>query len=225
MIAVFLATLFVGLLIFLSYILINMVFKTKTVANSKDNNVTVIPFRASFDDVRQDNYKSELSNNAKSNVLQKDDEVTPYEPEVDDNQNTPDMHQNIQVSEPEITVNEMPKVVGQTPEDLKAPEPLQEHVNLKVETPSPIDIYDKSDNVALFGSNLRHPEASIERTKMSSFGNLDNEIAAGLASQVTKPNDLDRVQFSAEMAQNGGEFMNGIFAFDSSNEGSYFSSL
>jgi hypothetical protein len=95
---------------------------------------------------------------------------------------------------------------------------------LKVEAHSPLDIFEKSENVAMFGSNLRHPEASFEPSK-SSFGGLENEITSGLASQVTQPSDIDKAPFSAEMAQNGGEFMNGIFAFDSTQEGSYFSSL
>jgi hypothetical protein len=120
--------------------------------------------------------------------------------------------------------NKMPEVPGQTQEELKAPEPLQEPVSVKAEAHSPLDPFEKSENVAMFGSNLRHPEASIEPYK-SNFGGLENEIAAGVASQVTKPSEIDKAPFSAEMAQNGGEFMNGIFAFDSTQEGTYFSSL
>jgi hypothetical protein len=87
-----------------------------------------------------------------------------------------------------------------------------------------MDQYERQDSSAMFGSNLRHPEASIERTS-GNFGNLENEIVAGLASQVIKPSDSDKAQFSAEMAQNGGEFMNGIFAYDVGEIGNYFSSL
>ena len=93
-----------------------------------------------------------------------------------------------------------------------------------MESHEPLDPYEKNENVALFGSNLRHPEASMERSSANN-GAMENEIVAGLASQVSKPTDLDKVQFAAEMAQNGGEFMNGIFAYDSSEGGSYFSSL
>lgn len=227
MFAAFLALLFAGLLVFMIYMIIRMVFMTKTNTNNEINcHTTEIPFRASFDD-------SHLSNNQNQIVLEKANEVSPYIPESTDNTNSGEINHHEHATEPEPqaepvqmpTTNELPTIVGQTPEEIKAPEPLQEKVDLKAEMPSPNDVYENSDNVALFGSNLRHPEGSIVRTKGSNFGNLENEIAAGLASQVSKPTELDRVQFSAEMAQNGGEFMNGIFAFDSSQDGSYFSSL
>jgi hypothetical protein len=208
-----------------------MVFMTKTNTNNENDCHTEIPFRASFDSVNKDIHDSHLSNNENPVILEKANEVSPYIPESTDNTNSGEINHQEHATEPmpepeqTPTTNELPNVVGQTPEELKAPEPLQEKVDLKVDMPSPNDVYENSDNVALFGSNLRHPEGSIERTRSSSFVILDNEIEAGLASQVSKPTDLDRVQFSSEMAQNGGEFMNGIFAFDSSQDGSYFSSL
>jgi len=61
-------------------------------------------------------------------------------------------------------------------------------------------------------------------TKSSSqFSSLEEEVSSGVASEVTKPKDIDQVQFSAEMAQNGGEFMSGIVAFDTSDSGTSFS--
>ena len=117
----------------------------------------------------------------------------------------------------------VPEVPGQTEEELKAPEPLQERVSQKVDTPSPKDPYDKRDNEALFGSNLRHPEsmlATAQPARSPTFASLESEVASGVAGRPA----VEQLPFSAEMAQNGGEFMSGIFAFDSSDSGTTFSS-
>ena len=111
-----------------------------------------------------------------------------------------------------------PEVPGQTEEELNAPEPLQERAAQKVDSPSPTDPYDTTDNEAQFGSNLRHPESMIAKAGPN-FASLESEVAAGVAG---KPN-VEKLPFSAEMAQNGGEFMKGIFAFDSSDSGTTFS--
>jgi len=202
------------------------------VFNSNNNNAIAnkpveIPFRASFDNNLHDEHGHDLhlANNHPPAVLQKANEVHAYVPEPETNQSGGSIAPNENNDEEEmVKANEMPVVPGQTPEELKAPEPLQEPVSIKTESHSPLDPFENSDNVAMFGSNLRHPEASMERTKPH-FAGLENEIAAGLASKVSKPDDLEKAPFSAEMAQNGGEFMNGIFAFDSTSEGSYFSSI
>jgi len=111
-----------------------------------------------------------------------------------------------------------PEVPGQTVEELNAPEPLQERSAQKVDSPSPTDPYDNVDNEAQFGSNLRHPESMIAKAGPN-FASLETDVAAGVAG---KPN-VEKLPFSAEMAQNGGEFMKGIFAFDSSDSGTTFS--
>lgn len=113
----------------------------------------------------------------------------------------------------------VPEVPGQTEEELKAPEPLQERVSQKIDAPSPKDPYDKRDNEALFGSNLRHPESMLAKSGPQ-FASLESEVASGVAGRPA----VEQLPFSAEMAQNGGEFMNGIFAFDSSDSGTTFSS-
>jgi len=115
-----------------------------------------------------------------------------------------------------------PVIPGQTEEEVAAPEPLQMKVSQKVEEPEPRDTHAPSDNIALFGSNLRHPESMISKSS-SQFASLEEEVSAGVASKVTRPKDVDQVPFSAEMAQNGGEFMSGIFAFDTSDSGGTFS--
>lgn len=117
-------------------------------------------------------------------------------------------------------------VVGQTEGELNQPEPLQERVSQQVEdAPNPMDVYDKTDNNALFGSNLRHPEAMMSNAATDRFATLESAVASGVASDVKRPTSVDEQAFSAEMAQNGGQFMNGIFAFDSTDTGTQFSAF
>jgi hypothetical protein len=123
-----------------------------------------------------------------------------------------------------VDSQQMPLVPGQSQEDLKTPEPLQQPIAQKVDTPSSKDPYDRHENAALFGSDLRHPEAMMVNSS-STFSSLDGEVAAGSASEVIRPADIQQITFSAEMAQNGGEFMNGIFAFDGSDSGGRFSQI
>jgi hypothetical protein len=223
MFAIALVVVLTGLLVFLIYSIVNVAFKAKE--NSINASEAIkeskpIPYRASFDESAMDEKEMRMANAPSPQALQKANEVAArnyHEPE----EPTAEVDEPQQVGSTPI---ETPDVVGQSSEELNAPEPLQEKVSNKAESHSAMDPYEKQDNVALFGSNLRHPEASMEKSS-ANFGALENEIVAGLASQVSKPTDLDKVQFSAEMAQNGGEFMNGIFAYDSSEGGSYFSSL
>jgi hypothetical protein len=111
-----------------------------------------------------------------------------------------------------------PEVPGQTEEELKTPEPLQERVNHTIEAPSPMDPNQIDDNAAQFGSNLRHPEAMLVKSG-SNFASLETEMAAGVAGRPA----VEQLPLSVEMAQNGGEFMKGIFAFDLSDSGTTFS--
>jgi len=223
----------IGLLVVLSVLLIFLIYSILSVAfKSKENNQTVqsnqpahvnsvkpIPYKASFDDSHIEEPEQRLANAPSYQELQKANNVA-AENEHSETQSA-DVHEPPMVGSTKL---ETPEVAGQSEEELNAPEPLQEKVSVKAEPHEAMDPFEKDDNVALFGSNLRHPEASFERSSVN-FGALENEIVAGLASQVSKPTDLEKVQFSAEMAQNGGEFMNGIFAYDSSEGGSYFSSL
>jgi hypothetical protein len=225
MLAIALVIVLTGLLIFLMYSIVRVAFKAK---ETSDNAIVPkqeskkIPYRASFDESTMEEPELRMANSPPPQVLQKANEVAAV--------NTHTEEPIAEINEPqeyhneESRPNQTPEVVGQPPNELTSPEPLQEKVSNKAESHSPMDPYEKQDNVALFGSNLRHPEASMEKSS-ANFGALENEIVAGIASQVSKPTDLDKVQFSAEMAQNGGEFMNGIFAYDSSEGGSYFSSL
>jgi hypothetical protein len=120
----------------------------------------------------------------------------------------------------------LPSVAGQTDEELRQPEPLQERVSQQMEeAPNATDPYDKKDNSSLFGSNLRHPEAMMSNAATERFATLDTDVASGVASKISRPTSNDEQGFSAEMAQNGGQFMNGIFAFDSTDTGTQFSAF
>jgi hypothetical protein len=75
---------------------------------------------------------------------------------------------------------------------------------------------------AEFGSNLRHPEQMIERRPPPS---MDYVVASGLGSERNHEGRNRQVSFAPEMAQNGGEFMQGISAFDTSEVGTGFSMI
>jgi hypothetical protein len=73
-----------------------------------------------------------------------------------------------------------------------------------------------------FGDNLRHPEAMFEARQPQQ----QNYIASsGIGSQHSSPGNHDAIGYTNENAQNAGEFMNGIYAFDNSFEGSAYSAL
>lgn len=114
----------------------------------------------------------------------------------------------------------MPDVVGQSEEELRSPEPLQEATSQKVEPiPEVSDPYQNNENVALFGSNLRHPESMIVKAD-NNPSSMKNAVDSGLASTGAKDSP-----FESELAQNGGEFMSGIFAYDSVSSSEYFSEI
>jgi hypothetical protein len=113
----------------------------------------------------------------------------------------------------------MPVVIGQTEEDLRATRQV-------IETPPPIEYPEPEakdpmetavNSESEFGDNLRHPEQTIEiHPPMGSM----RVMPSGMGSE--EPPSLgghDSVQYAPELAQNGGEFMSGIFAFDSSDGG------
>ena len=126
--------------------------------------------------------------------------------------------------EPNVEPKTVPSVAGQTSEELQQSEPLQDRVHQTLEeSPNPTDPYDKKENSALFGSNLRHPEAMMSNASVDRFATLETDVGSGVASTTKRPVSGDEAVFSAEMAQNGGEFMKGIFAFDSGDSGTQFS--
>ena len=184
----------VVLFVFLVFSIMRVAFKQPS------QMVQALPVRESMYDVP---YKESLEPVRPQQIPA---EVMPKEPPV----RAPVREQTIPVPQPEVP--------GQTKEELNAPEPLQERASQKVDPPSATDPYDNIDNEAQFGSNLRHPESMIAKSG-AKFAALETEVAAGVAGRP----EVEQLPFSAEMAQNGGEFMKGIFAFDTSDSGTNFS--
>lgn len=120
--------------------------------------------------------------------------------------------------------NSMPHVPGQTEEDLRAPEPLQATPPaVQYDAPEATDPMNRHVFMSSeFGSNLRHPEQMMEHRPPSSMGGVVN---SGLGSERTNPGGNRVTAFAPEMAQNGGEFMQGISAFDTTDIGTGFSML
>jgi hypothetical protein len=192
-----------GVLIFCVFSIVRVIFKPKQPKKVVEETMYDVPYTSSFEEPQQQQ------------------DLPPALPAREDIKQVPEV-EPAPVREPideEITT---PVIPGQTAEEVAAPEPLQEKVSQKVEEPEARDSHAHNDNIALFGSNLRHPESMISKSS-SQFSSLEEEVSAGVASTVTRPKDVDQVPFSAEMAQNGGEFMSGIFAFDSSDSGGSFS--
>jgi hypothetical protein len=115
--------------------------------------------------------------------------------------------------------NEMPVVVGQSEEDLRALRQVSD-TPPSIEYPIP-EAKDPLETVvnseSEFGDNLRHPEQTIEI--MPPMGSM-RVMPSGMGSE-TPPSlgGHTSVQYTPELAQNGGEFMSGIFAFDTSDGG------
>lgn len=112
----------------------------------------------------------------------------------------------------------VPNVPAQTEEELRMPEPLQQTPpTTHYDSPEATDPMNRQIHMgAEFGSNLRHPEQMIERRPAAGMAGV---IPSGLGSE-TSNNGGNRPQmYTPEMAQNGGEFMSGIFAYDTSENG------
>ena len=133
-----------------------------------------------------------------------------------------------QFEEPAPIVHEqkgtpMPSIPGQTDEEVRTPEPIQRKVRrAPAEEPEPSENTALQQEEAGFTENLRHPEASF---KPHPFNNRSMPVDSGVASKVSSPGfGGDQQAFESDMAQNGGEWLKGTFAFDS-REPSGFSSL
>ena len=119
--------------------------------------------------------------------------------------------------------NPLPDIPGQTPEQVRRPEPTQRQVNRsRAEEPEPSELQPQQEEAG-FTERLRHPEASFQRHP-GDLGSMAPEVQAGRASAISSPGAANEQPFASELAQNGGELMNGLFAFDS-QEPQGFSSL
>lgn len=125
---------------------------------------------------------------------------------------TPQANLGAAVPAPPVKEEKYPAVPGQSEEDLRAKEPLQEarpatqkvpvdHQN--VMSPMPVE------------ENLRHPEQLFHQPVVSAQQIPDSDMAAGRASMDATPGQGNVQQFTPEMAQNGGALIgNSVFAFD-----------
>jgi hypothetical protein len=121
-----------------------------------------------------------------------------------------------------IAVQQMPRVPGQTEADLREPEPLQRTPpTTEYDAPEHMDPLNKAVHMhAEFGSNLRHPEQMIETHPRTG---MDRVVESGLGSHNTSVGPHNAAVYQTEMAQNGAEVMDGIFAYDGTAEGSGYS--
>lgn len=117
-----------------------------------------------------------------------------------------------------------PTVAGQTRDQLMEDEPLlQTPPDVQYSEPvhnDPMEGPVHSDS--LFGDNLRHPEQMFEVAPPLGSGRV---AASGLGSERSSQGGNQSVRFAPEMAQNGGEFMSGISAFDGSDGGIGYSMI
>jgi hypothetical protein len=120
--------------------------------------------------------------------------------------------------------NGYPPVVGQTEDDLRETDPVQRTAPAyRYSEPGPKDPYaGPAYQSSEFGDNMRHPEGAFEMRQPMSDGYI---AASGMGSHVSSPGGHQAVGYSSETAQNAGEFMKGIFAFDGSMEGTAYSAL
>ena len=115
----------------------------------------------------------------------------------------------------------VPEVVGQTEEDLRATRPVSETPPTvtygEPEAQDPMEGTSGINMESEFGDNLRHPEQMVEIAPPMGTMRVS---ASGLGSDAPPKAGGNRpVNYSPELAQNGSEFMSGIFAFDGSDDG------
>jgi len=117
----------------------------------------------------------------------------------------------------------MPEIPGQSDEEVRTPEPTQRRVRrAPAEEPEPVEPVPQRQEEAGFTEDLRHPEASFQPHP---FNNRSVPVDSGVASKVSSPGlGGDQQAYESDMAQNGGEWLKGTFAFDS-REPSGFSAL
>lgn len=124
---------------------------------------------------------------------------------------TPQTNLGSAVPAPPIKEEKYPVVPGQSEEDLRAKEPLQE---ARVASPKvPVDHQNIMSSTPV-EENLRHPEQLFHQPAPAA-SIPDSDIVAGRASMVATPGAGNVQQFTPEMAQNGGALIgNSVFAFD-----------
>jgi hypothetical protein len=121
-----------------------------------------------------------------------------------------------------VMTHSIPNVPGQTEHDLRSTRQVQETPpSIQYDSPEAMDPLNRTVHMdAEFGSNLRHPEQMIERRPHAGIAGI---VSSGLGSETSRPGGHNAAGYAPEMAQNGGEFMTGISAFDGSDGGIAFS--
>ena len=82
-----------------------------------------------------------------------------------------------------------------------------------------MDPYAPSEESASIPERLRHPERMFKPAPSNTTADIAE--ASGIASSSANQASNAMQAFAPEMAQNGGEFMQGIFANDSNESGSF----
>lgn len=118
----------------------------------------------------------------------------------------------------------LPQIVGQTEEDIMNPEPLQQKAPaFRYNKAQPRDVNMGQPHMeAEFGDNLRHPESMFEARGPQQSNYISS---SGIGDHNSSPGGHDAIGYVNENAQNAGEFMQGIFAFDNSFEGTAYSAI
>ena len=148
---------------------------------------------------------------------------------------------NEQVSEPGPVVlpqqrgKANPSIPGQSDEEVRTPEPLQRRVRRQqADEPDAAEPSPQRQEEATFTEDLRHPEASFQPHPFNKksmpdlaeggrIGPLRGSVPvdSGFASKVSSPGLGDQQPYDSDMAQNGGEWIKGAFAFDSTENNGF----
>ena len=135
------------------------------------------------------------------------------------NQNVPSSSDQEQLgasATPDMKGLSNPDIPGQTDEQVRRKEPNQRRVNRPIpETgnePEPAVRSPEDQEEAHFTERLRHPEASFQAHPANK---KSVPIDTGVASTISSPGFAgDQQKYESDMAQNGGEWLPGAFAFD-----------
>ncbi len=110
-----------------------------------------------------------------------------------------------------------PEIVGQTAANIKETRQVSETPpTVRFAEPEAMDPLEKVvHRESEFGDNLRHPEQTIEITPP--MGSMRASVQG--ATDIASLGGHQGVSYGPELGQNGGEFMQGIFAYDGSDAG------
>jgi hypothetical protein len=120
----------------------------------------------------------------------------------------------------EVTVPlQTPTIPAQTEADIKATRQVSETPpSVRFAEPEAIDPLEGTVHMeSEFGDSLRHPEQTIEIAPP--IGSMRAVVSKDQEREFSSMGGNRGVSYESEMGQNGGEFMQGIFAYDGSDGG------